>query len=438
MAKNTDITLRQQIIYSIYIRNHTAEGTFRAAIKDMGRIREQGADIVWLMPIHPIGVKNHKGSLGCPYAISDYRRVNPEYGTMEDFQALVEEIHRQGMKCMIDVVYNHTSPDSWLAQNRPEYFYRRADGSMGTKTGDWTDVADLDYGKRALWDYQIETLCLWAKLVDGFRCDVASLVPLPFWKAAREAVEKVHPGFLWLAETVEPGFIQENRKYGHTGNSDGEMFEAFDICYDYDVNGFFLDYLKGKVSLKEYVRLLNVQDAFYPENYVKLRFLENHDQTRAAFKFPGESDLKNWTAFLYFQKGAVLLYGGQETENRETPSLFDEDKVDWNTGKCLTPFLKRLYEIKKLPHFLEAGYELGCDEGGETIIGRYVGKEEILAGFFCTHSQAANIKADLWEIPDGRYENLIDGEEISVKNGLLALHGVPVIIRVKKEQKRKI
>lgn len=430
MAGNTDIALRQQVIYSIYIRNHTEEGTFRAVVRDLDRIREQGADIIWFMPIHPIGVKNHKGTLGCPYAISDYRKVNPEYGTMEDFEALVGEIHRRGMKCMIDVVYNHTSPDSWLVEHHPEYFFRRPDGRMGTKTGDWTDVADLDYSSCGLWDYQIETLCMWAKLVDGFRCDVASLVPLGFWKEARKAVEQVHPGFIWLAETIEPGFIRENRRFGHTAHSDGEMYQAFDITYDYDVNYMFLRYLDGKLSLGQYIGMLNHQDSAYADNYVKLRFLENHDQTRAKEKFPHDSDLVNWTAFLYFQKGATLLYGGQETENERTPSLFDEDKVDWNTGKCLTPLMKRLYEIKKLPVMLEGAYELDTDDAEETIIGRYCSEKEMLVGCFCTRSCAACVKLDEWKVADGSYENLIDGGTVSVKNGVLRVDGEPVIFRV--------
>ena len=130
MADNTNIKLRGDVIYSVYLRNHTPEGTFRALIGDLDRIKALGTDIIWLLPIHPIGVKGKKGSLGCPYANRDYRTVNPEYGTMEDFRALVEEIHKRDMKCIIDVVYNHTSPDSTLTAEHPEFFYRKADGSM--------------------------------------------------------------------------------------------------------------------------------------------------------------------------------------------------------------------------------------------------------------------------------------------------------------------
>ena len=167
MAVNTDPRLQNQIIYSIYVRNHTPEGTFRAVIGDLDRIRALGTNIIWLMPIHPIGVQGKKGTLGCPYANRDYRSVNPEYGTMEDFQELVRQIHARGMKCMIDVVYNHTSPDSVLYAEHPEYFYHNKEGKPGNKVGDWADVIDLDYTNRELWQYLTDTLvmpplCRWS------------------------------------------------------------------------------------------------------------------------------------------------------------------------------------------------------------------------------------------------------------------------------------
>ena len=183
MAANTDISLRNAVIYSIYVRNHTEEGTFSSVIPDLDRIKALGTDIIWFMPIHPIGEKNKKGSLGCPYANRDYRTVNPCYGTMEDFRALVSAIHEKGMKCIIDVVYNHTAPDATLVKEHPEFYYKKPDGSFGNKTADWTDVIDLDYRNRDLWDYQIESLRMWASIVDGFRCDVASFVPVNFWKS---------------------------------------------------------------------------------------------------------------------------------------------------------------------------------------------------------------------------------------------------------------
>lgn len=150
MAITTTTRYRNQVIYSVYVRNHSESGTFEGVRRDLDRIRALGVDVIWLMPIHPCGVLNHKGTLGCPYAIRDYRAVNPEYGTPEDFRRLVADIHEKGMKCIIDVVYNHTSPDSVLAHEHPEWFYHKPDGSFGNHIGDWTDVIDLDYTQRGL------------------------------------------------------------------------------------------------------------------------------------------------------------------------------------------------------------------------------------------------------------------------------------------------
>ena len=151
MALQTDPRLQNQVIYSVYVRNHTPEGTFRAVADDLDRIRALGTDIVWLMPIHPIGIAGKKGTLGCPYANRDYRSVNPSYGTMADFRSLVQQIHARGMKCMIDVVYNHTSPDSTLYMEHPEYFYHDANGKPGNKMGDWSDARSCPCARACMW-----------------------------------------------------------------------------------------------------------------------------------------------------------------------------------------------------------------------------------------------------------------------------------------------
>ena len=191
MAVDTAKSLRSQVMYSVFVRNYSPEGTFDALRADLPRLRALGVDVIWLLPSHPSGLAQRTGTLGSPYAIRDYRAVNPEYGTLADFIALTGAVHALGMRVIIDVVYNHTSPDSVLAQAHPEWFYRRPDGSFGNRVGDWTDIVDLDYGQSGLWDYQIETLKYWAQYVDGFRCDVAPLVPLAFWQRARREVAAV-------------------------------------------------------------------------------------------------------------------------------------------------------------------------------------------------------------------------------------------------------
>lgn len=425
MAKDTCINLRNQVMYSVYVRNHSKEGTFKAVTKDLERIKELGTDIVWFMPIHPIGIKNKKGELGCPYAIRNYREVNPEYGTLEDFKECVDKIHSLGMKCIIDVVYNHTSPDSWLLENKPEFFYRKENGSFGNRVGDWSDVLDLDYNNKDLWDYQIETLKMWAGIVDGFRCDVASMVPVEFWEKAREEVKKVRKDCIWLAETVHYTFIRELRAQGIEASSDGEVYRAFDICYDYDVQPMFSAYINGEKTLSEYIDFLNFQDSIYPNNYVKLRFLENHDNPRAKHIIPRESDLINWTAFCYFQKGTTLIYGGQEVQEEKCPSLFDIDKVNWNTGKDLSSLMKTLYKIKKDTIFTNGNYSLVANEELQTVIGYYEKNNNKAVGIFSLKSKSGKVKVAL---QDGEYLNEIDGEKVIVINGKITIVGNPIII----------
>lgn len=427
MAKQTDIRLRGDVIYSIYVRNHTQEGTFNAIVPDLDRIKALGTDIIWFMPIHPIGIEGKKGALGCPYANRDYRTVNPEYGTMEEFKRLVDEIHGRGMKCIIDVVYNHTSPDSTLTVEHPEFFYRKPDGCMGNHVGDWTDVVDLDYNCKELWDYQIESLVMWAGIVDGFRCDVASFVPVEFWCRAREAVEKVRPGCIWLAETVHSGFGQFSRKSGMYSANDYEMFTAFDMEYDYDIREIFDRYLKGETSLSNYIDVLNFQECVYPANHIKMRCLENHDQPRICSFVKDELALTNYTAFLYFLKGTTLVYAGQEYQNDHVPSLFDKDVFRRDTGRDITPLLRKLYELKKDILSCEDYFKGTADDAHDIAILERDDNRTRKLGVFSLKGKAADVKVD---IPDGSYVNRMDGSSVSVSRGVLHCDGIPVILVV--------
>ena len=424
MSKFTGKSYRNQVMYSVFVRNHTPEGTFEGVRRDLSRIRELGADVIWLMPIHPIGEKARKGVLGSPYAIRDYRAVNPEYGTLDDFRRLVDEAHRLGMKCIIDVVYNHTSPDSWLAQNHPEWFYHKPDGGFGNRVGDWWDVIDLDYSHPELWDYQIETLKYWASMVDGFRCDVAPLVPLEFWLRAREEVEKVRPGCLWLAESVEPFCVREWRAQGLGALSDSELYQAFDICYDYDIFDVFQAYLEGKVPLERYAEAVNAQEVIYPGNYVKLRFLENHDRARAAFLIPNHRVRRNWEAFLYFQKGMTLLYAGQEAWDGHRPSLFDKDDVDWSGGLDYSDTLRELAALKKNPLLTDSRYGVKALPRDILYATHRKGGRQ-LVGVFSLRGQDLLVPVDA---PDGVYPNLVlERAPVKVSEGMLSCRGFPIV-----------
>ena len=455
MAVSTQKTLRNQVMYQVFVRNFSDEGTFAAVQSRLDEIKALGTDIIWFMPIHPIGRQARKGTHGSPYAISDYREVNPEFGSMSDFKSLVGAIHGKGMKCIIDVVYNHTSPDSVLSQKHPEWFYHRPDGSFGNRVGDWTDIIDLDYSNRELWDYQIETLKFWAGIVDGFRCDVAPLIPLEFWLKAREEVETVREGCIWLSESVEPGFITYMRGRGMTALSDSEIFQAFDMAYDYDIYDWYLGYLQGANSLRDYCIQVNRQEYTYPDNYVKARYLENHDQPRAHSLIPDERCLRNWTAFQFFQKGAAMLYAGQEKGCIHCPGLFDRDPVIWEghgtdgTDLDLSPMIRTLADMKKDPVLTDSTYHLEVLQN-DIVAGIHIANRwrpdsadsfdgPAMIGIFPMRGERAVI--DLEEVmaeggvtlaaivQDGRYENIVDGTPVEVIKGRICTDGRAVILR---------
>ncbi|MDO4432458.1 MAG: alpha-amylase family glycosyl hydrolase [Aerococcaceae bacterium] len=418
MAQQTNTALRQQVIYSIFVRNFTPEGTFKAIIPQLDAIQALGTDTIWLLPIHPLGEVNRKGVDGSPYAIKDYRGINPEYGTLEDFKALCDAIHQKGMKIMIDVVYNHTSPDSVLVNEHPEWFFRKPDGKMGNQVGEWTDIVDLDYKNRELWDYQIETLKQWAALVDGFRCDVAPFVPVDFWKEAREAVAQVNPDMIWLSESVHLAFIREMRALGVLAHSDSEIYQAFDMTYDYDVRDAFDAYIEGAKPLSYYIDRLNLQDVIYPANYVKLRNLENHDNVRIKKLVDNEERLLQWTAFSFLQKGATLIYNGQEVQASHTPSLFDKDTIDWQSERSLADDIQRFAHVKKTYVPQEDAYTLTAFDELDAVVIRYNNSTESFIGI-CSFKQAEGF-VDV-PVQDGEYTNLLTDEPVHVTNGQVAL-----------------
>lgn len=326
---------------------------------------------------------------------------------------------------MIDVVYNHTSPDSVLYREHPEFFYRRPDGRPGSRIGDWSDVIDLDYGVPALWDYQIGSLRQWAELVDGFRCDVASFVPLAFWERAREAVAEVRPGCLWLAETVHRSFGAVCRRCGVWSERDTDMFRAFDMEYEYDVREAFDGWLRGEAPLSQWIDGLNFQEAAYPGNYNKLRFLENHDQPRIASFVEGESDLVNYTAMLYFLKGTTLLYAGQEFADTRVPSLFEREPIDRNTGRDLSSLLRRLGEIKKNVLGVDDDFIARADDENALAVMERQNASGAKLGVFSLRSRCAEVDVRL---PDGDYVNQIDGTTATISGGKLRVEGRPVIL----------
>jgi len=421
--QGNNASLRNLILYEIYVRNHGPNGSFCDVTNDLDRIKSMGVDIIWLMPIHPIGEKNKKGTLGCPYSIQDYKKVNPEYGSLEDFQNLIATAHNKGLKVMIDVVFNHTAHDSVLVHEHPEYFHQDEHGQPITTVPVWSDVIDLKHPNEALKNYLIESLCYWVEMgVDGFRCDVASIIPLSFWVDAKVQVEAINPNFIWLAESVETGWVIDRRRNGLTAHSDTELYQAFDLTYDYDIWAIWKAVVTGNLPILRFLEMVEFQKGIYPDDYIKMRCVENHDNARIMAYAPNETSAKAWTALEVFLPGAFLIYGGQESAAIKTPSLFEIDKIFWG-DYSLQDWLTKLFQIKKSTIFITGNHTFLSSE--PVVQSIWIDENIALYGLFNVNNVKDPISCQL---PDGIYKDLISHKEFEVVNQELDLRGFSAAI----------
>lgn len=448
-------------IYQIFLRNFTEEGSFAAAASRLAGIRELGFDWVQLTPIHPIGLEGRKGSLGSPYAVADYRAIDPALGSLDDFRAFLATAHCLGLKVMLDIVFNHTSPDSVLAREHPEWFLREGQGPaasrgeledpapgtrLGRKCAEWSDVVDFDYSSSPeLWIELISTLTYWRDQgADGFRCDVASLVPVDFWRQARQRVNQYDPGLrrerhplLWLAESVHPRFLKKMREAGHGAWSEPELHSVFDLSYDYDGWERLEDVWAGRRPAAHYLDYLYAQETLYPAGARKIRFLENHDQARAAGRFVTKARLKAWTLAMLFLPGVSFVYMGQELGIQKKPELFEKDPVDWASGdpafgswfaaafrgcqkaKAEAPF----FRWRELGHGLFLLERWAAPESAPAAMGRPARPRYVAL----VNLEGRSGQVELPELLRGR--DLLDGEEVSVE-GTIVPPQEPVLLEL--------
>ncbi len=424
MADDTPASCRNLVLYEVYVRNHGPHGTFADVEADLPRIKALGTDIVWLMPIHPIGQVQKKGTLGCPYSIADYGGVNPECGTRADLARLIERAHALGLRVMIDVVYNHTAHDSVLVREHPEWFHQDEHGIPVTTVPEWSDVIDLKHPNAGLTACLVETLQQWAVFgVDGFRCDVASLLPQEFWLEARRAVAQVKPGVVWLAESVHAAFVGARRAYGLPTLSDSELYRAFDLTYDYDIWPIWQAAVVGRQPVARYLEMLRFQDCIYPENAVKMRCVENHDQPRIMALAPSRAQALAWTAFQAMNKGALLIYAGQESAAARRPSLFDRDPITWGCYE-LAPFLTTLAGLKKDPAQVHGQFVVLAAEPAVQAAWVYPGAH--LYGVFNVAGAGGEVAVPL---ADGPYADLLGGGEVVVHGGRMPVPTTAVVLR---------
>ncbi len=312
---------KDAVIYEINVRQFTKEGTFKALENHIPRLKALGVKILWLMPIQPIGEVNRKGTLGSYYSIKDYSAINPEFGNEEDFKSLVNTIHKNGMYVILDWVANHTAWDHKWTKTNPEFYVKDTSGNFVPPVKDWHDVIDLDYNNQTLRKEMIKSMKYWvAKYdIDGFRCDVADMVPLDFWEEARVKIEEIKPVFM-LAEA-------EKKEYQR---------KAFDMGYSWTALHLFNDIAKGRKSVKDLRRYIVNDVDEYSNGEYRMLFITNHDENSWAgseYERLGAEKVKAFTALTFILRGMPLIYTGQEAENKKRLSFFEKDSVKWQSTK---------------------------------------------------------------------------------------------------------
>lgn len=326
-VSNADWT-RDAVLYQLNTRQFTPEGTFKAAQKQLPRLAAMGVDIIWLMPVHPIGELNRKGSMGSPYAVRDYRAVNPDLGTEAEFRAFVDEAHRLGLKVILDWVANHSAFDNPLTASHPEWYTRTPEGALMSPNGtDWTDVADFDYSQPGLRRYMTESLVYWVREfgIDGYRADVAGYVPTDFWDTARAELDKVKPVFL-LAEWEERDL--------HT--------RAFDATYAWTWKDAMQRTVKdgsGAGAMRGYYA---EQAESWPHAAMRMVYTDNHDQNswdRVASEIYGPA-YEAAIALSFVGSGLPLIYNGQEADLDRKLAFFEHDPIVWKDGQHAALFAK--------------------------------------------------------------------------------------------------
>ena len=320
--------LQGKVIYEIYIRAFSSEGTFNGVKKHLDEIKSLGIDVIWFMPVFPIGKIKRKGSLGCPYSIKDYFNVNPEYGTNADFMDLVEAIHDLGMRVIIDLVVNHVAHDYAGFEDHPEIVLRDAQGTPTRKVTEWSDVIDLDYNKTETWNHVLEIMRFWVEeySIDGFRCDVAGLIPTEFWEWAVSNIRSIKKDIFMLAEWESPILHKE----------------AFHSTYDWVLYSTLMDVVRDKASAKELADWIELKNMIYPRNGQFLRFIENHDKERAAKMFKPEQ-LAALLVLIFSIDGLPLIYNGQEFGESHYSSLFEKETI--KRGSKHLPVYKWISEL---------------------------------------------------------------------------------------------
>lgn len=403
-AFNTPSFLPGSIIYEVNLRQFTPAGTIAAFMEHIPRIKNMGADILWFMPIHPIGEQNRKGSLGSYYSIRDHREVNPEFGTRDDFRELVTRVHEAGMKLVIDWVANHTAWDHIWTKEHPD-FYVRNDSGQFISPFDWTDTIQLDHANTAQQEAVIEAMEYWVREfdIDGFRADMAHLVPLEMWVRARQKTEAIKPSLIWLAETEDPAY-----------------HAAFDISYAWKWMHFTERFLRDQLPVSTLCDFLRQQWSSLPEGAFQMYFTSNHDENSwngTEYDKYGMYAQALALACFTLPRSVPMIYGGQEIPLTCRLPFFDKAGMEWPSVLRAGSFYSSLCAYRRNGlaagefRFLDApegilAYRRSAGEADESVA-MNLGRKEAFLSCEGIHGRYLDVLKQETLVCNGSFERLL-------------------------------
>ncbi len=404
--------VKDAVIYELYPRSFSKGESFLSIIRKIPELKKLGVTVLWVMPINPIGKLHRKGTLGSPYSIQNYYKINPEYGTLADFEKLVKAVHHAGMHIIIDLVINHTAWDNPLIKEHPDWYKHGSTGKIVVPNPDWTDVAQLDYSHKGLRQYMIKMMKYWVKDVgiDGFRCDVAELVPLDFWDEARAALDSIKP-VMMLAEGAKPDL----------------HLKAFDLTYSWNIYDVLGKIFNGRTPASAIDSVLERESRTYPKGALRLRFNTNHDEN--AFDAPsieryGPGGDSLTIALIATLPGVPLIYNGDEVGNAKRLSLFEQVPIDWNERNGFRELYEKIYDIRKAhPELKRGSYKMlpTSDERNVFAFERKLGDRIAVCVFNFSKLEKKNIKISVSGLNNLNFIDDVTGERFPVKSGKLEI-----------------
>lgn len=414
---------KDAVIYKVSVRSFSRDGTIKGLERRLPELKELGVTVVWLLPIHPIGELNRRGSFGNPYAVQDYYEINPAFGTLSDFRSLVKSAHSHGLKIIMDLAANHTAWDAKLLMEHPDWYTTNREGAVVSPNADWDDVADLNYNHHELRKYMTEVMKYWVTEadIDGYRCSVSELVPTDFWERARTELEKLKP-VLMLSE----GTLPEHH------------VEAFDLTYSWNMYDVMDRVFPGSLPVSAFDQLLRSESYQYPQGSLLLRFNSNQakyvwDTSAVAKRTPQEG--MAGAVLVWTFPGVPLLSSGEEVGNEREPDLFEKGGIDWEKNPEMLEFYKKLGSLRRGHVALRRGplVSLANSGNGEvySFLRGFEGDSTLVVVNFAGREKRVEISC----LPgmEGSWMEYFSGNNIDPSEGKIALtlqaYGFQVFVR---------